>query len=364
MGLTGGLLRDNSFRKALSRRKIWGRVSFRSLSAKYGINSSGGLKNLFLKLANFRMIIIGDSVIWGQGLLESNKTYSLVADFLRAEGTDLNLIINNLAHSGAIMGSEAQRTERNNKYGEVPYDFPTIFGQLDISKENLEASTDLIILNGGINDVGFTSIIDPVSDLSEESLRRETRRNCGEKMKQLLKETHVAYPNAQIIVTGYYNMISIQSNPLLYLALLSLFSALPPVVSELALPVLYGLTLKRSRVFFDISQLSLEKAVREVNPEINKQAIFIQGDWGDEHSIFAPKSRLFGFSFDLGKFDVKEANPLNVILEDDASVARARLSACMAEQSDLKCPIACIGHPNIKGASRNAELITKVLFPL
>ncbi|RYE24438.1 MAG: SGNH/GDSL hydrolase family protein [Sphingobacteriaceae bacterium] len=358
------LLKDSSFRKACSRRNLSGRISFKFLTAKYGINPKNGLRNLFLKLSNFQILIIGDSVMWGQGLAETNKTYSLVADFVRREGVELNIIINNLSHSGAIMGSEAQRSERNKKNGEVPFSFPTIFAQLDISRESLDTTIDLVILNGGINDVGFTSIIDPVSDISEESLRRETRRNCGEKMKQLLKETHVAYPNARIIVTGYYNMFSIQSNPLLYLALLSLLSALPPVVDVVALPVLYGLTLKRSRVFFEISQIALDDAVKDINSEINNQAIFIQGDWDDEHAIFAPKSRLFGFSFDLSKFDVKEANPLNVILEDDASVARARLSACLAEQGDLKCPIACIGHPNIKGAKRNAELITKVLFPL
>lgn len=336
------LLHDKSFRKSLSRRNLTGLVSFRSLSAKYNINPTYGLKNLFLKLSNFRIVIIGDSVIWGQGLTENEKTFNIVADFIRTKGNGLNVIIENYAHSGAIMGDKISRLVTTGKNSEVPYDFPTIFAQLDISEKKSTPDTDLIILNGGINDVGFTAIIDPVSDISEDSLRGETRKNCGAKMKQLLEETHHSHPNAQILVTGYFNMISINSNPVLYLALLSLFSASPGLLNELIVPVLLAFSIKRSKVFFEISQEALRNAVEEANHTINNKATFIKGDWSDEHALFASKSRLFGFGFDLSRFNFSDANPLTVVLEDNPAVAQARLIACMAEQGDFKCPIASV----------------------
>ena len=101
----------------------------------------------------------------------------------------------------------------------------------------------------------------------------------------------------------------------------------------------------------------LFRSVDDANRNINNNADFITGDWNDEHSLFAADSRLFGFAFDLDRFNFRDANALNVVLEDDPIVARERLSFCRSQNGDAKCPIACIGHPNIVGAKKNAFMI-------
>jgi lysophospholipase L1-like esterase len=54
----------------------------------------------------FNILAIGDSVMWGQGLLEQSKFYDLVANHIKSKYP--NLIVNNrgLAHSGAIIGKD------------------------------------------------------------------------------------------------------------------------------------------------------------------------------------------------------------------------------------------------------------------
>jgi hypothetical protein len=74
----------------------------------------------------FRIVTLGDSVPWGQGLLESEKCDVLVAEALKQRLPDV-VLEPRLAHSGAIIGVNG--AGGNVAPGEVPVARPTIIEQ-------------------------------------------------------------------------------------------------------------------------------------------------------------------------------------------------------------------------------------------
>ena len=88
---------------------------------------------------DYKIVVFGDSIAWGQGLAEEEKYYTLVANSISQK---LNVHVPSpkvLAHSGATVNDE-QLTEEENKYrtncgervlhGEIPTSFPTITQQI------------------------------------------------------------------------------------------------------------------------------------------------------------------------------------------------------------------------------------------
>src|SRR4051812_35508147 len=121
-----------------------------------------------------KIAIIGDSVAWGQGLVPSNKYVYKVAAGLNVNPQDVCL----QAHSGAEIGV-GHSTDPGTQSGEVPLSCPTILSQLDqIANPD---TYDLLLINGGGNDVGFQNIFNPMSDLND--LHRKTWKACHDDMK-------------------------------------------------------------------------------------------------------------------------------------------------------------------------------------
>ncbi len=54
-------------------------------------------------MSTFRMLVLGDSYAWGQGLIPDHKTFSFVANWIR-QGRGVTVQVINLAHSGATIG--------------------------------------------------------------------------------------------------------------------------------------------------------------------------------------------------------------------------------------------------------------------
>src|SRR2546422_11261103 len=75
-----------------------------------------------------RVVVMGDSVMWGQGLLEADKIHSRVTNLLRDCLGYGPFEIINLAHSGATIGL-GDATVRAPLNGEVPTSYPTILQQ-------------------------------------------------------------------------------------------------------------------------------------------------------------------------------------------------------------------------------------------
>src|SRR6476469_6092968 len=87
------------------------------------------------------LLVIGDSVVWGQGLAHEHKTASILAKHLGAE-------MNMLAHAGAKIGIHDSYTVTMPS-AEVPCFFPTILQQLEEFNGD-PAAVQWMLMNGGI----------------------------------------------------------------------------------------------------------------------------------------------------------------------------------------------------------------------
>jgi hypothetical protein len=103
-----------------------------------------------------RIVSLGDSIVWGQGLSEADKLDVLVRDALADANPGITL--QRLAHSGAVIG--VNPVEGSPADGEVPMPQPTIIQQCD-SFNDSPVTVDLVLLDGGINDVDVRTILNP-----------------------------------------------------------------------------------------------------------------------------------------------------------------------------------------------------------
>ena len=190
---------------------------------------------------SFRMLILGDSIMWGQGLPEGAKATALVAKTIGqkqrvdvtqaryarsgADTWDANETLlqdlspfprelppilaaldeGTIVGSGAVLGTQTAR----DAIGEVPDTRPFILRQILAARADLQAeSVDLVLVNGGINDVAVPNIVLPYK--SARLLQKRTRSYAGH-MAATLDRIHAAFPAARIVVTGYYPIISAAS---------------------------------------------------------------------------------------------------------------------------------------------------------
>ena len=134
----------------------------------------------------FRMAVIGDSVMWGQGLAEQDKIHTKVLSYI-ASGLNGRPVEKQVAaHSGAIIGLKAPDLNAeyaaNGMSGEMPRGHPTIGWQATNQIRNPEL-VDLVVMNGGINDVEVTQILSMDYFFGLDALRQRTRDLLGAQMQ-------------------------------------------------------------------------------------------------------------------------------------------------------------------------------------
>jgi len=171
----------------------------------------------------FEMLVVGDSHISGQGLQEKNKFYYLVKEWLQTdifgESRKVNLKVK--AHSGSRIYLHEDELEAMQKAGddinkfyhqEANLSSPSIQMQIDVArKEYADANAvNLVMLSGGITDVLVANTINPF--LKEKKMRALIHKYCNEAMFGLLEQTTGAFPNAQVVVLGYFPIISTKSD--------------------------------------------------------------------------------------------------------------------------------------------------------
>ena len=281
------------------------------------------------------MVAIGDSAMWGQGLRYDRK---YAAQVYRALSGGERLPERNVkAHSGAIIGvaqggpslrfdyrTEAIRTGVEQDLGPVgtrtgrhekPYGGLTILQQLDrlpydyfghdppagrdLRTEVDRAydrvdDVDLVLLDGGINDVGTTAVVTPWAD--HHDIDAATRRHCYDHLKYLVERTRRKFPTALIVVTGYFPFLSDESD--LNLAELTLALAL---VFGLPVGVAAGLlgelgkafAVQNVRFFNRRQRHYVRKAVSEADRELDGPGVlFASPGFGPENSTNADRAWL------------------------------------------------------------------------
>src|SRR5260370_21412447 len=285
------------------------------------------------------MLVMGDSVMWGQGLEDGNKFYRLVFDQLSLTYPGLQVAMR--AHSGAVIGAGI-----NSKWpslpGEIPASGPTIFDQCNQYAE--PSAVRVILMDGGINDIDVRVLLNPSTQAP--ALSALIKQYCYADMKLLLQSIAAKFsdPRCRIILLGYYPILSENSEqhgiPFLLKArgipnadiLLESAGASDP--RDLALQ------------FWKESDLCFKAAVAEANQTANNRITYVLPPFEEQNALFESDPWLWGVGMDLAAED---------------EVVAQRTEACIRlVQGGLDCQTCrrpSVGHPDPTGAIKYYEAI-------
>lgn len=290
-------------------------------------------------MAAFRIVTLGDSIPWGQGLLEPEKYDVMVKEALASNHPE-GVSLERRAHSGAVIGAFGATGVPQS--GEVPGSRPTIIEQCDTFANSPE-TVDLVLLDGGINDVGVATILNPLALIP--SLASRTKRACHDAMLVLLKNVSAKFSklSCRILVTGYYTIVSEQSDPLGVQRLLGVHGiGVPSFVNaadEFLDPVIH-----RCEQFFADSTAELQRAVADAG---DARIHFVPTGFTDDNAIFVPRtSLLWGLDLDDG------LSPEDPVASERRPLCDRAHAGPLETLAREQCYRASAGHPNIDGAKQ------------
>jgi hypothetical protein len=301
------------------------------------------------------LLALGDSVVWGQGLKQAEKFSHIVAD-------KLGLRVENLAHSGATVATGIDPTYgeiSDPSYvspgeaptGEVPRSKPTILEQCEFYSGDPK-EVEIVVMDGGINDVDITKIIDPLN--SADALHKSVIQHCYREVTTLLRCVVTKFNNSKIVVVGYFPILK-DNTPLPKVA--DLVAALSgrdrhTEKKRLALKAWFSDPRILAMNFWHWSDEALQEAVREAN-EISGKIAFVKSGFGPENALFA--SHPFLWNLNYGDPTLPAQDPM----------ANDRIPECDLYVHNVENRILCyrgsVGHPNVEGARRYADSIMKAL---
>ena len=296
----------------------------------------------------FRIVAIGDSIIWGQGLLPAEKFTVLVQQALQGKHPE-GVTLESSAHSGAVIG--AQGAIGTPEPGEVPASRLSIIEQCD-NFNNAPGEADLVILDGGINDVGVATILNPLALIP--SLEARVVHACHDGMLALLNKVKVKFskPSCKILVTGYYPILSAMSDRAGIPALLSLFGIAVPNFLEKDEDFINPI-FDRCEQFFNDSTAQLTQAVADAGDARIK---FVPSGFTDANAVFVHGTSLL-WALDLTD-DLDPQDPVAAARKPLCDQALPGLSQVLHRE---QCYRASAGHPNVEGAVKFSQQILAAL---
>ena len=337
-----------------------------------------------------QMLVLGDSIMWGQGLKDEEKFSSRVKCWIE-EKTNREVRVHVEAHSGAVVsGSALAQPTFTASDGEVNLTSPTINEQLDHAvqfyKQN-QATPSLILLNGCINDIGVKNLLAASTPL--EDLRAQVKQNCGEKMQLLLQRVRNSFPQSQVVVTGYYPIVSLQTADNAFLRLLvKKLNNQGPEARSMTDKEMRQRLIAVSDEWYKASTASLAEAVMKTNgrESPSPKVAFAEIQFGPEHLFAAPETLLWTFLF----ASTKASGFAKVVVllsfgtaayKANDHVRESRIKSCEQtfkkpngkedkkqkedrEDLFLICRYASLGHPNNTGAMVYTEAIKGQLLQL
>lgn len=339
----------------------------------------------------FHMLVLGDSIMWGQGLREEEKFSTRIKCWLQ-EKTQREVRVHVEAHSGAVItvagpiSAPFVTTD-----GEVNLTTPTINEQLDHAitfYKASQAAPSLTLLNGCINDIGVKNLLTVGTTLEE--LRARVKQSCGEDMLQLLLRVRRSFPDTFIVVTNYYPIVSPQTDDNAFLRLLvKKLNSQRPDAQHMSDKEMRQRLIALSDEWYRTSTASLAEAVAKANgtAELLPKILPVEIEFGPEHVFAAPESLLWNF-----RFAATNANGISKVIvalsfgtaayKPNDHVRESRVKSCeqtfkkpkgikedknqkrTREDLFLICRYASLGHPNNGGALVYAEAIKGRLLPL
>ena len=299
------------------------------------------------------LVVLGDSVMWGQGLQIQDKSATLAANALSARFPGLQPVI--IAHSGAVIGRSAT-CGATVFPGEVPESCPSILQQIGAYSGDPQA-VPIVLLNGGINDIDIRTILNPLTLPSD--LSSDIQQYCYQDMGFLLEQVKSRFSNSttRIVVTSYFPILSTASRLDLLAPFMEFMGApLPSLVNTSALDFANPLVQKVIRLclqFWQESSQALSNVVTAINAGTGPRCFFANVPFTENNSVFAPQAWLRGVG------PAPDFSP-----QDEVAVAR-HPQCDMVFQDDFfareQCYRASAGHPNVTGAQQFAQAIVSVI---
>ena len=322
------------------------------------------------------MLVLGDSILWGQGLKTEHKSWYHVKVWL--ETTTGRAVIEKVeAHSGAIIERSSAPETLTITNPEVGVAAPTLNEQLDDAERFYSNRlVDVVLVSGCANDVGTRNLLNATAT---EQIDEMTKAKCGLPMEKLLRRITTSFPAARVIVTGYYPFFSEKTrNDFILKALVRRFFKIIPGTPTLSSKELLARLTVNSNAWYRASNNALSQAVRNVNSILHReQVMFAKIEFSPEHSFAAPQSRLWQFNRSPFRMVLVLLSFGKILLPTNDEVRKQRSASCREffkrqpsetdaqkkerEQRRLLCRYAALGHPNRKGALLYAEAILKLL---
>ncbi len=316
--------------------------------------------------------------MWGQGLLEEQKFYHQIYRWLQTEvfnGARPVAEPRMFAHSDARIFPAFSRERdfvKENISGESRLPNPSILFQASRALTEFKTggtgpeNVDLILANGGINDFNVERFLQ--AKLGSATIKKYAEQYCGHGMGLLLRFLATAFPNARIVVPGYFLIISKKTDPDFlrktvlkyaigknprYLFNIPYVGENRGLRSELA---------RRAQDWVDYSTHYLTESIRTVNAEFP-----VEGSGRGQRVVFVPApfgpGNAYGAAW--GKNESEGDRPflweLNDRLLPEDPMLQSRSLTC--KQDDIKgldyqiCKRAAAFHPNVQGAEAYAIAI-------
>jgi hypothetical protein len=319
------------------------------------------------------LLVLGDSIMWGQGLTEQHKAWYQVKTWLK-ENTSRDVHENVEAHSGALVGvNDAPPSNYSSPDGEVSSAVPTVNHELDRALRSYAnpAQVDLVLVDGCINDVDVRNLLNAAN--SSDDVKRMATEKCGMPMHMLLRRVASSFPSAHIIVTGYFPIISEKTpNTLLMKAMARMFYQPGPKPLKLKPKDLRERLIVASRTWYQASNATLSNAVDKVTAELaargsRQRVLFVEIPFPPEFCFNAPDTRLWGFNASFLRKLLAVLTLGRVTLKTNDETQRQRVASCnelyqkpagetssqrgTREMRRMLCWYASLGHPNRKGAA-------------
>lgn len=333
--------------------------------------------------AAFRFLVVGDSLVWGQGLEEKDKFYTLTRNWLatQAFGGPLDVDLKVKAHSGATLTlhqnedaalSRAGKHETDKYDPEINVGFPSALKQLETARSEYDSAgishqeIRLIMLSGGITDISVASILNPFGD--NRQLESDIERYCLNDMSVVLNRAAELFPNALTTVIGYYPMISPKTSAHeLFNFTLEAYGIPRPLkpIANNALTrqffkVIRKKSLKRSRIWIKNSERHLRRAVELLNERSGTvRAVYVNSPI-DESNTYGTGNGLL--------FKMVKKGRINDHFYDQRKAQCGPVLSELKRSAGIKypvrfCDMAAVGHPSPEGSKAFTESIKSALAP-
>ena len=330
------------------------------------------------------LLVLGDSILWGQGLKEEHKAWHQVESWL-AQTTGREVRAKIEAHSGAVIGSAESSTDSSTVWidGEINRAVPTVNEQINYAVRSYSdrSQVDLVLVDGCINDIDARRLLNASN--TPAGIRELAQAKCGTPVEALLEKIASSFPNAHVIMTGYYPIVSEKtSNDLFMRALNRRLYTPAPGAPHRSDKELRRQLIEISKEWYQSSNQKLADAARAVDARLSaggsrKRILFAKVEFLPDYAFGSHGSRLWGF-------DASPLRKLLVILafgrvsiRTNDETRSQRSESCQqvfkrpeGETKDQKrardwrlmlCKLAALGHPNRKGSAMYVEAITNQL---